>query len=268
MMKKIARILTLAEIVIRGQIRRKDIYVVYILLGTVIVLLSSLDILGISSVVTYLLEIGLLTAWVFGWILAVYSSARELPQEETRGTIFSLLSKPVTRAEIVVGKWAGCWSSVTVAVALFYALVVALVFMRDGFINPVALFQAFILHAGALAVMTSITVTFSTRMNQDAAATLAYILTGASFLVTPRIPEFVFKETGMRSAVLLFLYHSLPHFEVLDMRARVTFGFGPAPWKPFAASIAYAASMTVFFLAISAMLYDKKRFSRSEMAVL
>jgi|GEM_PF-415979 len=267
-MKKIARILTLAEIVLRGQIRRKDIYVVFMLLGAVVVLIASSDILGLSSVVTYVLETGLLAAWIFGWIFGIYSAARELPQEETRGTIFSLLAKPVTRGEIVVGKWLGCWCSVAAAVALFYALVVALVLERGGFISPFVLFQAFALHAGALAVMTSLAVALSTRMNQDAAATLAYIVTGASFFLVPRIPEFVFREAGLRSNLFLFLYHALPHFEVLDMRTRVTFGFGPAPLWAFAVSLAYAAILTIFFLAVATWLYERKRFSRSELAVL
>ena len=96
------RILTLAWMVWLEMIRRKDIYVLLILLAAFLVTLMALNLFGLGRAVSYLKEIGMLLAWVCSWILAVSISARQLPQEERQGTIFPLLAKPVGRATITL----------------------------------------------------------------------------------------------------------------------------------------------------------------------
>ena len=56
----------------------------------------------------------------FSWILTIGLASRQLPTEERAGTVFPLLAKPVTRMELIVGKWAGCWVASLCATAVFY----------------------------------------------------------------------------------------------------------------------------------------------------
>ena len=97
------RILTIASVVWIELLRRKDVYVLFILLLAFLMILMSLNVFGLGGLVVYVKEIGLLLTWLFSWILAVNISSRLLPQEETQRTIFPLLAKPISRAEIVVG---------------------------------------------------------------------------------------------------------------------------------------------------------------------
>src|SRR3989339_2045007 len=109
------RVLTIAHTVWLGIIRKKDIYVLLILLSTLLLALVSLNVFGLGGTVRYVKDLGLLAAWFFSWILAVNLSSRELPGEETNGTVFPLLAKPITRAELIAGKWLGTWTATTVA---------------------------------------------------------------------------------------------------------------------------------------------------------
>ena len=54
------------------------------------------------------------------------------------------------------------------------------------------------------------------KSTQSAAATLTGALTATSFLLVPRIPEFVAEAGGVRGGLMLFLYNLLPHFEIFD----------------------------------------------------
>lgn len=256
------RILTIACVLWLEMIRRKDIYVLLILLGAILGCLVSLDVFGLGGVVSYVMDIGLLMAWVFGWILAINIGSREIPQEEARGTIFHLLAKPVARFEFVFGKWLGAWSIVCASVFLFYALIIAVVLGKHGTFNLAVLSQAYILHCAALAVLTAVALAFSTRMNHDAAASISFVLTAASFLVVPRIPEFMANEMGLRADLLMFLYNLLPHFEIFDMRMRVAHGYGPISWQVFTMVFAYGMALTAFFVLAGWVAYRNKRFSR------
>ena len=267
------RILTIAKIVWLQIIRRKDVYVLLILLAALLVTLVSLDIFGLGGIAGYIKDVGLLMAWVFGWILVINVSSRELPQEEGRGTIFPLLAKPVTRFDIVAGKWLGAWSVAAAATLLFYLLVAGVVLLSlpadlpaSVALNPGALLQAYALHCAALAVLAGLGVAFSTRMNHDAAATIAYVLSGTAFVVVPRVPEFLVKQSGLSNWVLMVLYHLMPHFELFDLRKRVVHNYGPAPAATFCLVCLYGALLTCAVILIAWMAYRRKRFSRGSLA--
>jgi ABC-type transport system involved in multi-copper enzyme maturation permease subunit len=260
------RIGTIAYTLWLEMIRRKDIYVLLILLGSLLITLVSLDVFGLGGVVGYIKDVGLLAAWILGWILAISMSSRELPQEEARGTIFSLLAKPVTRFEIVAGKWLGAWTVVCTAVMLFYLLVVAVVLGKRGSFNVATLLQGYLLHCALLAFLCAAGLAFSTRLNRDAAASITFVLSTASFLVVPRIPEFMVSETGVRASLLMFLYNLLPHFEVFDMRMLIAQGYGRISWRIFVMVLAYGMALTSCTILAAWILYRNKRFSRGSLA--
>ena len=256
------RIIVIAAVVWLKMIRRKDMYVLLILLGGLLATLVSLDVFGLGETTRYVTDIGLLTAWIFGWALAISISTRELPQEESRRTIFPLLAKPVTRLELIIGKWLGSWTMVSIAVSLFYILISVVVTMKGGTIARIAILQAYVLHCLALAIMTSIGLAFSTRLNNDAAASLSYILTGASFLLIPHIPEFLVIERGLRANTLMIIYNLLPHFEIFDMRQIVVHQYPPIACSTMAIITAYGLILTSLFLSIAWLSYRHKTFSR------
>lgn len=261
----ITRILTLAYIVWLGMLRRKDLYVLFILLASMLLLLISLNVFGLGAVTGYVSDIGLLMTWGFSWAMAIGASARELPQEEARRTIFPLLAKPVRRAEVIVGKWLGAWTVVCAATAAFYGLVALIVAAGGGTFAPLPLAQAYVLHASLLGVITAAGVLLSTRLNFDAAATLTGILTAASFLVVPRIPAFLSRETGRTADALLALYFLLPHVELFDMRRRLVHGLGPAPAWAVAGILLYGALLTTGCLFLAWLAYRRKRFLRGSL---
>ena len=52
--------------------------------------------------------------------MAVGTTARQIPAERENRTIFPLLAKPVTRAQVVAGKFLGCWLACGMALVVFY----------------------------------------------------------------------------------------------------------------------------------------------------
>lgn len=260
------RTLTIAAIMWLEMLRKKDVYVLLILGTSLLVTLVSLNIFGLGGLVIYVKDIGLLMSWIFGVVLAISMSARALPQEEQRGTIFPLLAKPITRIELIAGKWLGATTVASLTMFIFYALIFLVVRMRGGSMQAAPLLQGYVLHCGALAILCGIGLLFSTHMNFDAAVSLSFVACAAAFLVVPRVPAFLMKTSGFSADALMALYNVLPHFEILDMRKRIVYDDGPLSPRTFAICLGYAACYAAALILLSWLAYRKKRFSRGNVA--
>ncbi len=257
------KILAIAAVICVEVIRRKEVYVLLMLLAGILMAVVSLDIFGLGGVARYTKDVALLAAWVFSWILAVNITSRQIPDEEEKETVLQVLSKPVKRVEFLLGKLTGSWAVVSVATLSFYLLSMILVRLKGADLDVPALAQGYILHCIALGIICSIGLLFSTRLNKDAGATLTYAVTAASFIIVPRIPEFVAQEKGLRSSLLFILYNVLPHFEVFDMRKRIVHSYGPVSLEIFIQSVLYGITLTGVILLIAWLCYRSKKFSRS-----
>lgn len=257
-----SRVLVIARVVWLDLLRRKDLYVMAILMLTLLFVLMSLNLFGLGAVVRYILDVGLLMAWLFSLVLVVSLAGRQLPREESKGTIFPLLAKPVTRAELLLGKWTGSWTASVFATFAFYAVIVTLTVLRGGVVNAGCLGQSFLLHAAALAWISALALALSTRMTYGAAASMAYVLCGAAFLVAPAVPELLAHEPGPSGAVLSALYYALPHLDLFDLRQRLIHDWGPAPWPDALGILLYGIVWAAVFLLLAWLSYRTKRFRR------
>jgi ABC-type transport system involved in multi-copper enzyme maturation permease subunit len=256
--------LTLARVVWLELLRRKDFYVLLCLLAALCAGLLSLDIFGMGGVVTFIKDLGLLAIWILIWILTLNLSVRQLPREESQGTIFPLLAKPISRLELIVGKWLGCWSAASFAAFCFYALIAGVAALQGGPFTPLVLAQAFLLHLAAIAILAALGILLSTRLNSDAAATLAYLASGACLLVIPQIPVAFDTLVGLRRDLLLTLYFATPHLELFDLRRRLVHDWGAMPIQPFVEILIYGALITIILLTLTWLAYRRKRFVRGD----
>jgi len=260
------RVFTIAHTVWLEMVRRKDMYVLLVLLLTLLFVLMSLNVFGLAGMVRHVLDTGLLLTWLFGWVLAVNVSTRQLPREESQRTIYPLLAKPVSRAELLVGKWLGACTITGAALVVFYLAILLLTLLRGGrgAFNWVTAGQAFFLHFVFVAIVAAVGTMLSTRMNYDASASISYVLTLGAFLIVPRVPHLVTLETGFTRGGLLVLYYLLPHLELFDLRRRLVHDWGPANWSAILFSVAYGLLLVAACLLLAWLGYRKKRFSRSD----
>lgn len=256
------RVLTLATLVWLEMLRRKDLYLLLLLMAALIVGLLSFDVFGLAGVTGYVKDMGLLAVWILAWILAVSTSVRQLPTEERRGTLFPLLAKPVSRLDLILGKWLGAWSVTFLALLCFYLAVATGVWIKGGSFGLAALGQAVLLHGMALSMVCALGLALSTRMSQEAATVTTYLATGAAFVLLPRIPALLVGAHGLNAWLLSWVYFLLPHFELFDLRRRLIHDWGRADGWIFVQILLYGFAMTVVFLTLAWLGFRKRRFTR------
>jgi Cu-processing system permease protein len=257
------KVLAIAIVVWLDSLRRKDAYVFLVLLAGLLVALTSVDLFGLGGAALYVLDVGLLLCWLFGWILTINAGCRELPQEENRGTVYMLLAKPVSRLELLVGKWLGAWSGAVTAVLLLYLATALLAAARGAVFSVTVLVQAWLLHAVALAILAALGLAVSTRLNRDAATTLSGVLSAAAFLLVPQVPALLQQSAPWAQTPLMVVYYVLPHLELFDIRQQVVHGHGGLAAGTLLTLIAYGLACTAALLLVAWLAYRQKRFDRA-----
>ncbi len=113
-------VFAVAGIVIKEMYRRKDFYVLLILTVLITGVMGSVTFFNDDKIVRYLKELCLLLIWISSLVIAITTIARQMPSERENRTIFPLLAKPISRGELLIGKFLGCWLACGIALVCFY----------------------------------------------------------------------------------------------------------------------------------------------------
>ena len=103
------KVFAVSGVVIKEMVRRKDFYVLFVLTVVITALMGSINLFNEDAIVRYLKEICLMLIWVSTLVIAVTTAARQIPAERESRTIFPLLAKPISRTQVLLGKFTGCW---------------------------------------------------------------------------------------------------------------------------------------------------------------
>ncbi|HSR87692.1 MAG TPA: ABC transporter permease subunit [Pontiella sp.] len=257
-----SNVITIARSVWLEMVRRKDVYIVLALQGFFTFLLTLVNAFGSNVPSSYIMDIGLMLAFLLSVVLSITMGARQIPNEIRSGTIFSILTKPVSRFEFLFGKWLGLTAGMVIANLLFYLLVTGITCSRGYVFDPAVLAQVFALHSVLLGLIVAICLFFTLFLSQAAGGTASGILVLVCYLFVPRIPNLLTYESGWRAQAMMAIYYVAPHLELFDMRVRVLHGWGLLEPLVFAGTIGYGLLLTAFFLVVTWLLFTKKYFTR------
>lgn len=255
-------IFTIAQTVWLEMIRRKDIYVILSLQAFFTFLLTTVDAFGTQVPSSYIMDIGLMLAFLLSIFLSIVLSTRQIPSEIRSGTIFSILTKPITRLEFLAGKLLGLWTGMTCANALFYLIITCITLSRGYSFSFPALIQTLTLHSFMLGVIISIGLLITTFASQGAGSSLTAIIAFMTLFMIPRIPSMLTHENGWRAGLLWISYFTSPHLELFDMRARLLHGWGPVEMWVFTSTVIYGILLITFFTSIAWLIFRRKHFKR------
>ena len=94
-------IFAVAGVVIKELYRRKDFYVLFILTIVICLVMASVNIFNDSQIIRYLKELCLLLIWVSSLVIAITTTARQIPAEREQRTLLPLLAKPLSRTQLI-----------------------------------------------------------------------------------------------------------------------------------------------------------------------
>src|SRR5262245_12310819 len=147
----------IAIVVVKELCRRKDFYVLFVLTALITLTMGSVNFFGDHSIVRYLKELCLLLIWISSLVIAISAAARQIPAERENRTIFPLLARPLSRAQLLIRKFLGCWLACVMCLLVFYFFFGLIAASREHEWPVANYFQALILHWFALGVIVAVT---------------------------------------------------------------------------------------------------------------
>jgi len=251
-------IMAVASVVIKELYRRKDFYVLFILTALIVLILGAQNIFNISNITNYLKEICLLLIWVSSIAIALPMAARQIPVELEKRTLYSLLSKPITKSEVIIGKFFGCWIATGFCLLVFYAFLYVISISRSSDIILASYFQALVLHIFGIGIIISMTIAGALLFSAPSSnITINAIVVLGIMILGRYLHRFAITISEPAQTIVTIIYYLIPHLEFYDVRELVIHNWNPILWRYFFAACGYAALYIIIFLAIACLLFRR-----------
>ena len=252
-------IVAVSSIVIKELYRRKDAYVLFILTALICLVMASVNIFHDDKIIRYLKEICLLLIWICSLVIAITTTARQIPMERENRTLFPLLAKPLTRTQLLLGKFLGCWLACGLCLLVFYTFFGLLAASREHHWPLVIYLQAMGLHWVMLAVVVALTLLGSLVFAAPSSTTTITFVIVAFILVLGRhLGKVAIQMPEPRQSLLYGLYYVIPHLELFDVRDLIIHDWPPIAWKVCLLATLYAAAYTAAFLIAACLVFRRK----------
>jgi Cu-processing system permease protein len=252
-------VMALAGVVIKELYRRKDFYVLFILTALITLVMASVRFFHDEKIARYLKEICLLLIWLSALVVAIGTTARQIPTERENRTIFPLLAKPVTRWQVVLGKFFGCWLACGLSLVVFYLFFGIISGSRENHWPLLQWFQALWLHWIMLGVVVALVLLGSILFAAPSSnGTICLIVIAGILLLGRYLNQIALKEPQPLGTVVYALYYLIPHLEWYDVRDFVIYNRPLIGWGDCALASLYGAVYSGLLLFATWLLFRRK----------
>ncbi|MEO6461514.1 MAG: ABC transporter permease subunit, partial [Candidatus Eisenbacteria bacterium] len=177
-------------------------------------------------------------------------------KEIERRTIHVVLSRPLSRSQYLVGKWAGLSATMVVAIAGMAAMLVAVGVLVRGpaIVGPIV--QAAFMIACANAILAALAVLFSSLSTPVLSMTYTLGLYATGFW-TGDLRAFASEMPGALGALVRGASYVIPNLELFNLRSQVAHGEG-ATVVHLVLAIGYAGAYVAAALALAVIAFERR----------
>lgn len=253
-------IFAVAGVVIKELYRRKDFYVLFIITIVICLVMASVNIFNDNQIIRYLKELCLLLIWVSSLVIAITTTARQIPAEREQRTLLPLLAKPLSRPQLIFGKFLGCWVACGLVLICFYAFFGALAASREHAWPLLNYFQAAFLHWMVLGVVIALTLLGSLVFAAPSSnSTICFVIVMTILSVGRYLDKVALSLHEPSRSIIDSLYFVMPHFEwAFGMRNLIIHDWPLIDWKYFGLNILYSLAYAAVFLVAACLVFRRK----------
>jgi len=261
----------IAANVFKESVRDKVLYSIVLFAMIVIAASLLLGQLTAGQEVKIIKDLGLSAISLFGHFIAIFIGIGLVSKEVERRSIYALLAKPMSRTELLIGKFAGLLSTLTVNVSVMTAALVAVLAVYAALTppelaeaweapatDPMIVVAAFLILA-ELAIVTAIAIFFSTFTSPVLAAafTVGLVIAGHFGADLKNFEEVV--ESAPVAWAARGLYYALPNLAPFDVKSQVVHG-QPIAVSYVALTVGYGVLYVSALLTMAALFFSRRDF--------
>lgn len=253
--------LAVANVVLLEMYRRKDFYVLFFLTVLITALMGSVNFFNDPKIGRYLKEICLALIWVCGLFIAIATTARQIPAERESRTIFPLMAKPITRGQVLFGKFLGCWGATCLSLLAFYSFFGLVAASKEHAWPLGNYFQAWSLHCVMSAVLVGLTLIGSLVLSSVAAnITLSLVVSVGILFIGRHLNKVAAQMSEFTGALVSGLYYAIPHLELFDVRDLIVHNWPLIGWDIWGLAVGYALIYAALLFLGAWLVFRRKSF--------
>ncbi len=253
------RIAAIASVTFREALRQK--LAVNLLVFALALVVASLTISNLTFGEQYriIVDIGLSAMEIFGTLIAVFLGAGLVAGDVQRRTVFPIVAKPVSRAQYVVGRYAGLVATTTLNLAVMaaaFVCVLAIYLGGLGFLAETPVVAALGAIALQLAMIAALAVLFSTFTTPTLSAIFTLSLVVAGHLASDLVRYWSAQGAwlaGMGKA----LYVAVPNLEALNFKEAMVYK-DVVPAATLWPALAYGVLYAIGVVAVAAATFTRR----------
>lgn len=252
-------IYTLARHTLRTYLQEKILLVVLVF-GALLMLSSYvLSPLAVGAQQKIVIDIGLAAVSIFTVVLIVLLGAGSFHMEKERGILRSLLSKPISRVDFILGKYLGTFAVACIVIVLMAALHMLVLTLCGSKITSQMLWADYvtILEAGLVTALLTLFSCFTSPV-LGSFFTVACVVCGH---FSTDLLQFATRFSGGAAhALVTTFYYVLPNLGLLTLRTEAVHDLAVPPGMLFAVT-AYALAYIGALLYVSTVIFRAREVS-------
>ncbi len=248
----------IAGITFKEAKRDRILYLLFFFAAVGILASRALAVLTVGDRIKIIKDVGLSSISLFGVLMAILIGTGLVYKEIDKKTIFTLLSKPLRRAEFILGKFLGLVLTLLVMTAAMTVIFLAIVYahtmkIESGLLVAVAYIFLELVLITAVAILFS---SFSTPILSSLFALAFYLIGHLSWGL-----ELILKKMapGAGRTLVRALYAVLPDLENFNFKTEVVHGL-PIPPGLYLSSFLYGVCYTAFILVLAVLIFRRRDF--------
>jgi ABC-type transport system involved in multi-copper enzyme maturation permease subunit len=252
--------LAIAGNTIREARRHKIFYSIFFF-ALIIILNSFLFThLTIATYDRILRDVGTTAIDFFGVLLAIFLGVGMVSREVDRRTVYTVVTKPIRRADFIIGKYLGLSGVLLVTLGLMFVCFLGVVAMiSQEQVNLGTLLWYF----GLRLVELSILVSFAILMSTFTTSALSAFFTVGFFIIGRLSSDLHFFGSRSDSAVVRVisegLYYALPNLERFNVSRQITYNEVVDAGTSLL-SVGYGLLYTAAFLIFAMVVFERRDF--------
>ncbi|MCK4401337.1 ABC transporter permease subunit [bacterium] len=200
-------------------------------------------------------DMGFFFITIFGLLIAIILGARLIYEELEKKTIYTVLSKPVRKYELILGKLFGAMFTLLINLCFMTAVFLVVLYLKERALN-FEIFKAMFLIFISLSLLSSIAIMFSTFSTMWISITLTLFI-----YIVGNIFEYLKHLAQKGGIVLKFVlegaYYLFPNFTNFNINRDVVHGTAVSGLHILKVTV-YGLNYIIIFTLLSILFFRKR----------
>ena len=252
------RVIAILENTFKESLRQRILLLLIVFTLLLIIISLFLEPFALGEAPKIMRDLGLGAASLFGILTVIILGSALIHRDIEKRTIYTVLSKPVKRSEVLLGKFLGMSVLIAVLELGMFVIHQLVIFAHEGAFAP-ALFIALPFTIIEVMVLLGVLLLFSSFSS----TTLTSIMGVIFFVVGHAMPDLKLFADQTTVATLKYVaygfYYILPNLENFNFRIDLAYGIGLYADQIFFA-LCYGVIYIVFLLYLTKLIFDRREF--------